>query len=44
MPLHALDHYTVKTTDVEATARFYENVFGMERGPMPELDFPILWL
>tara|TARA_B100000676_G_scaffold55816_1_gene54862 strand:+ start:981 stop:1265 length:285 start_codon:yes stop_codon:yes gene_type:complete len=44
MPLHALDHYTVKTTDVEATARFYEDAFGMERGPMPELDFPILWL
>ena len=44
MPLHALDHYTVKTTDVEATARCYEDVFGMEGGPMPELDFPTLWL
>ena len=44
MQLHALDHYTVKTTDVEATARFYEYVFGMERGPMPELDFSTLWL
>ena len=44
MPLHALDHYTVITTDVEAMARFYEDVFGRETGPMPELDFPTLWL
>ncbi len=44
MRLHALDHYTVKATEVEATARFYEDVFGMERGPMPERDFSTLWL
>ena len=44
MPLESLDHYTIKTTDVDATARFYEEVLGMERGPMPELDFPIVWL
>ena len=26
MPLHAPDHFTVKTTNVEATARFYGDV------------------
>ena len=44
MRLHALDHYTVKTTNVEATAWFYKDVTGMERGPMPERDYSILWL
>lgn len=44
MPLEALDHYTVKTTDIDATAKFYEDVLGMQRGPMPTRDFPILWL
>ena len=39
MRLHVLDHYTVKTTNVEATAWFYKDVSGMERGPMPELDY-----
>ena len=44
MPIESLDHYTIKTIDVEATARFYEDVIGLVRGPSPALDFPILWL
>jgi catechol 2,3-dioxygenase-like lactoylglutathione lyase family enzyme len=44
MPLHALDHYTIITTDVEETARFYETVFELERGPAPDLGNPIVWL
>jgi len=26
MPLTALDHYTVKTNDIEKTAQFYEEI------------------
>lgn len=44
MPLESLDHYTIKTTDVDRTARFYEEVLGLERGASPALDFPIVWL
>jgi catechol 2,3-dioxygenase-like lactoylglutathione lyase family enzyme len=39
-----LNHVSISATDVEASARFYEQVFGMERIPAPRFDVPVQWL
>lgn len=44
MPLNKIDHYSVRTTDVEATRTFYENVLGLRAGARPEFPFPGAWL
>ena len=44
MPLNALHHVTVKTSDLEATRDFYRDILGLEVGFRPELDFPGYWL
>jgi catechol 2,3-dioxygenase-like lactoylglutathione lyase family enzyme len=44
MPLNALHHVTVKTTDLEATRDFYKDILGLEVGFRPDLDFPGYWL
>jgi catechol 2,3-dioxygenase-like lactoylglutathione lyase family enzyme len=40
----ALNHVSIPAPDVEACARFYESVFGMERVPAPNFGFPVVWL
>lgn len=37
-------HVTVQADDLEASVRFYESVFGMERLPTPDFEEPIQWL
>ncbi len=44
MPLTALEHYLVITTDLQATQRFYCEALGMRLGPRPPLGFPGCWL
>jgi catechol 2,3-dioxygenase-like lactoylglutathione lyase family enzyme len=44
MALTRLDHYSVRTTDVEGTRGFYETVVGLRVGPRPEFPFPGVWL
>ena len=39
-----LNHVSVSANDIETSARFYEEVFGLERIPTPNFGFPTLWL
>ena len=40
----ALNHFSIRTTDMDATRRFYETVLGLTVGPRPPFPFPGLWL
>ncbi|MBV9747469.1 MAG: VOC family protein [Acetobacteraceae bacterium] len=44
MSIEKLDHYTIRTKDVESTRRFYSEVMGLEVGPRPNFPFPGVWL
>ena len=44
MPIGKLDHYSIRTLDIEASQRFYTEVMGFEVGFRPPFDFPGLWL
>jgi catechol 2,3-dioxygenase-like lactoylglutathione lyase family enzyme len=44
MPIGKLDHYSIRTLDIEASRRFYTGVMGFEVGFRPDFDFPGLWL
>ena len=40
----ALNHYSIRTTNLDACRAFYENVLGLTVGPRPEFPFPGLWM
>ena len=44
MAITRLDHYSIRTTDLAATERFYTDVLGLEVGPRPVFPFPGVWL
>ena len=44
MPLNRLDHYSIRTTHLAETQRFYTDVLGLEVGPRPNFPFPGVWL
>lgn len=44
MPVERLDHYAIRTTDLEASRHFYTTVLGFQVGPRPPFDFPGLWI
>ena len=44
MPIEKLDHYSIRTADLDATRQFYTNVLGFEVGPRPNFPFPGVWL
>lgn len=44
MPISRLDHYSIRTTDLHATERFYTDVMGFTVGPRPSFKFPGVWL
>mgnify|MGYP003346676777 CR=1 FL=1 len=44
MPLAKLDHYSVRTTRLAETERFYTEVLGLQLGPRPPFKFPGAWL
>ncbi len=44
MPVSRLAHYSIRTTDLERSCRFYERVLGFRRGYRPPFDFPGAWL
>jgi catechol 2,3-dioxygenase-like lactoylglutathione lyase family enzyme len=39
-----INHASIPAADLEQSARFYEEIFGMERIPTPTFDLPVLWL
>ncbi len=44
MPVGRLDHYSIRTLDIEASRRFYTEVMGFTVGFRPPFKFPGLWL
>lgn len=44
MPVRTLNHYSIRTADMEASKRFYTEVLGLVVGPRPPFDFPGYWL
>ena len=44
MPIGKLDHYSIRTLDVEKSRRFYTEVMGFQVGFRPPFNFPGLWL
>ena len=44
MPLHGLNHYTIRPADLERTKAFYADLLGLEVGERPPLPFPGYWL
>jgi catechol 2,3-dioxygenase-like lactoylglutathione lyase family enzyme len=39
-----INHVSISARDLEESARFYEQVFGMERVATPVFETPVLWL
>jgi YD repeat-containing protein len=39
-----INHVSVHAVDMEASVRFYTELFGMERLPSPEFEHPVEWL
>lgn len=44
MAISRLAHYTIRTTDMAATRKFYTEVLGFRVGYRPDFDFPGIWL
>lgn len=44
MPIGRLDHYSIRTQDIEASGRFYTEVMEFQIGFRPPFKFPGLWL
>lgn len=44
MPLTRLDHFSIRTTDVEGTRDFFVRVLGLTNGERPPFKFPGAWL
>lgn len=40
----SLNHYSIRTDDLEACRQFYADVLGLVVGPRPDFPFPGLWL
>jgi catechol 2,3-dioxygenase-like lactoylglutathione lyase family enzyme len=44
MEIKRIDHYSIRTLDVEASRKFYTEIIGLTVGPRPSFDFPGVWL
>lgn len=44
MEIKRVDHYSIRTPDLEASRRFYTDVIGLREGPRPPFNFPGYWL
>ena len=44
MGLLSLDHYSIRTADLETTRRFYVELFSLDEGERPPFPFPGHWL
>ena len=39
-----LNHFSIRTTDLDASTRFYADVLGLTVGPRPAFPFPGAWM
>jgi catechol 2,3-dioxygenase-like lactoylglutathione lyase family enzyme len=44
MDIQRVDHYSIRTHDLERSRRFYTQVIGLADGARPPFDFPGYWL
>src|SRR5580765_6782434 len=44
MEIKRVDHYSIRTHDLEASKRFYAEVIGLRPGPRPPFNFPGYWM
>lgn len=44
MAINKLAHYSIRTTDLESSRRFYTEILGFRVGFRPPFQFPGLWL
>ncbi|MDP9475925.1 MAG: VOC family protein [Actinomycetota bacterium] len=44
MPTTGFTHVSVHARDLDESARFYKEFFGMEEIPSPDFPFPVRWL
>ena len=44
MDIKRVDHYSIRTRDLESARRFYTDVIGLRAGPRPPFEFPGYWL
>jgi catechol 2,3-dioxygenase-like lactoylglutathione lyase family enzyme len=44
MPIEKLAHYSIKTTDLERSRKFYTEILGFRVGFRPPFKFPGIWL
>ncbi len=44
MGVFGLDHYSIRTTELEATSRFFVEALGFAVGERPPFSFPGVWL
>ena len=40
----SLNHFSIRTVDLDACERFYCGLLGLTKGPRPPFPFPGLWL
>ena len=39
-----INHFSIRTTDLDASTRFYADVLGLTVGPRPAFPFPGAWM
>lgn len=44
MPLTSINHYLIRSNDIERSRAFYQDVLGMDQVPRPDFPFPGYWL
>jgi catechol 2,3-dioxygenase-like lactoylglutathione lyase family enzyme len=40
----SLNHFSIRSLEIEKTVEFFEQVIGLKAGPRPEFPFPGAWL
>ena len=44
MSVGMLDHFNIRTRQLEATVKFYQDILGLENGDRPNFSFPGAWM
>ncbi len=44
MPITAFDHVNIRTANLNAMTKWYEEILGLTSGPRPDFGFPGAWM